>query len=255
MPVSRVDRGLFLAVRDKAPFVLTPTLDKTEVLQGDKAVLKVKLDRRWEIKQPVQVKVMVEDGRQGSDLPNELRINNNQPISIAFNKDKKDADVGTMNVTVGPNTPPGVYNIVLRGQTQVPYNKDPKSKSKPNVFVVQPSAPISLTIVPKTLATLALNNNSPTVKIGKEVEVTVRLTRKFAYKGEFKVSLVLPKGVEGIVVPELVIPKDKDEGKLVLRIPDNTKPGFRGNLVLRAVAKFGKTEVPHETRINVNVVK
>jgi hypothetical protein len=45
--------------------------------------------------------------------------------------------------------PPGTYSVVLRGQTQVPFSKNPASKQKSNVTLSQPSAPITLTVLPK----------------------------------------------------------------------------------------------------------
>ena len=92
------------------------------------------------------------------------------------------------------NVQPGTYNLVLRTQTQMPYNKDPKAKQKPNTIVVLPSAPVTLTILPKSLAKLTLSTPNATVKLSKEAEVVVRVQRQFGYDGEFKVQVVLPPG-------------------------------------------------------------
>jgi hypothetical protein len=249
--ITRLDRQLLLAVRGKAPFTLTPALDKPQVIQGDKAVLKVKLARLWpEIKNPIQVQVIQSQGRQGAELPVNLRINNNQPINIAGA-----ATEGTLNVQVGGDVPPGLYNVVLRGQTQAPFNKDPKAKGGPNTFIVQPSSAVSLFVVPKALATFTVANASPTVKIGNQVEVQVRVVRRFNYTGPFTVQLVLPPGVTGVEAAEVVIPEGKDEARLVLRTAAGVNPGARNNLTVRATAQFNKTPVPHEAKINVNVVK
>ncbi len=247
--ISRLDRSLMMAVRGKAPFTLMPALDKPEVPQGGKAVLTVKLNRLWpDVKGPVQVQVMNDGQGQRSELPQNLRINNNQPINVT-------GPTGTLNIIVGNDVPPGTYNLVLRGQTQAPFNKDATSKARQNTFLVQPSAPISFTVLPKALATFTVSSNSPTIKIGKEMELVVRVNRQFNYKGEFKVQLVLPPGAKGVDAGDVIIPAGKDEAKLVLRVPAGTNPGGRGNLVVRATALFGKTPVVHEAKINVNVVK
>jgi hypothetical protein len=247
--ISRLDRSSFLAVRGKAPFKMTPTLDTPQVPQGGKAVLTVKVDRLWpDVKGPVQIQTMGGGQGQQGDFPQTLRINNNQPINVT-------GPSGTLNITVGNDVPPGTYNIVLRGQTQAPFNKDAKSKARQNTFLVQPSAPISFTVLPKSLATFTVSNPSPTVKIGNQVELVVRVSRQFNFKGEFKVQLVLPAGAKGVEAGEVVIPAGKDEAKLVLRVPAGTNPGGRGNLVVRATAMFGKTPVTHEAKLNVNVVK
>ncbi len=64
-----------------------------------------------------------------------MTLNNNQPITIAAN-----ATDGTLPINVPANVQPGNYTLVLRTQTQMPYNKDPMAKQKPNTNVVLPSA-------------------------------------------------------------------------------------------------------------------
>ncbi len=250
--VSRLDRSLWLAVRGKAPFTLTPALDKVQVTQGDKAVATVRIARLWpEIKAPVQVSVMQSQNRQGSELPVNLRFNNNQPVNVAANQAE-----AKLNVTIGADVPPGTYNVVFRGQTQVPYNKDPKAKQKPNTFIVQPSAPISITVLPKSLAQLTLNTTAVQLKPGATAKLVVRLRRLFNYNGEFKVQLVLPKGLEGVEADEITIPAGKDEAEFIVRVPAGAKLGNRQNLVVRATALFnGKFPTPHEAKFSVNVVK
>lgn len=233
------------------PFTLTPTIDNPAVPQGGKAVLKVKLARLWpDIKGPVQIQAMQGQGEQTGELPQNLRINNGQPITLNPGQAE-----GTFNVTIARDVPPGVYNVVLRGQTQAPYNKDPKSTAKQPTFIVQPSAPLSITVVPRSLARFTVANPSPTIKVGSQLEVMVHVDRQFSYNGEFKVQLVLPANIKGVEAAEVIIPAGKDEAKLVLRVPNGTNPGLRGNLILRATALFGKSAVPHEAKLNVNIVK
>jgi hypothetical protein len=249
--VSRLDRGLMLAVRGQPPFALTTALDKAQVLQGDKATLKVKLDRLWpDFKAALQVQGMQSPQRQNSELPLNLRINNNGIVT--FGPAQKEA---TLPITVGPDVPPGDYNIVLRGQGLFPYNKDPKAKAKQNTPVVQPSTAVTLTVLPKALATLTLSSTNPTLKAGAQQEVVVRLTRRFGYEGDFKVQLVAAPANKGVEAAEVVVPAGKDEARLVLRAPAGTAPGNRGNLTVRAVAQFRGMPINHEVKINVNVVK
>jgi hypothetical protein len=250
--MSRLDRSLMLAVRGKAAYKLNAKADKETVKQGDKAAIKVSVDRLWpEFKGPLQVQIMQGQFRQGSELPINLRVNNNQPFNLAPTTKE-----GSLAVTVGPDVPPGVYNIVLRGQAQVPYNKDPASKAKQPTFVVQPSNPVSITVLPRSLAQLALSNPNLTLKVGGKVEVLVRVARQFNYAGEFKVRLVLPPGVQGVSAREVTIPAGGTEAKLVIEAPADAKPGVRGNLTVRAVALFnGKVPTNHEVKLNVNVVK
>jgi hypothetical protein len=250
--LSRFERSTHLAVRGKAPFRLTTSLDKTTVVQGDKATLKVAIDRLWpEFKGPLQIQTIQSPQQQGLELPNNLRVNNFGPINV--NPAQKEA---SLPITIGQDVPPGVYNIVLRGQGQMPYNKDPMAKAKPNTFLVQPSTSITLAVLPKLLAVVNLNNTNPTVKAGGQIEVVVQVQRRFGYTGEFKVSLVLPPGVTGVQADELTIPAGANQAKWVIKAPAGTPPGNRANLTARVVALYnGKTPITHEVKLNVNVVK
>jgi hypothetical protein len=242
--VSRLDRGLALAVRDKAPFTLAATIDKAALVQGDKATVTVKLARLWpDFKQPLTATVM--------DLVPNLVINNNQPV--ALNPGKDDA---TFPVQINAATPPGTYTFALRATAQVPYNKDPMAKQKPPVNVVQSSTAVTITVLPKALATVAATPANPNLKAGTQGEVVVKVTRQYDYAGEFKVQLVLPPNVAGVTAADVVIPAGKDEVKLVLAAAADAAPGPRNDLVVRATAMFnGNVPTVQETKFNVTVVK
>jgi hypothetical protein len=248
---GRLERDLVLAVRDRAPWALTTTIDKPEILQGDKAVITVKLNRLWpEIKQAIQLQANAQSEGNPPWLPQNLNI---QQVNI--NAGQAEAK---LNVTVNQNTPPGVYNIVLRSQMQFNgYSKEPKNPKvrKQNILVVQPSTPITLTIIPKLLARVTVATPQPNIKVGGQTEVVVRVNRQFNYDGEFKVKLELP-GNSSLSAPEVTIPAGQTEVKVVVKATANAAPGGRGNLIARATALFnGKTPIVQETRFNLNVVK
>jgi len=243
--ISRLDRSLVLAVRDKAPFALSATLDKATLVQGDKANLAVKLARLWpDFKQPLNAVVL-------DAVPNIL-INNNQPIVMAPGK-----DAATFPVVINAAAPPGSYTFVLRATSPIPYAKDPMAKAKPPVNVVQPSTPFTITVLPKTVATVAATVTNPNVKAGTDGEVVVRVTRQFEYAGEFKVQLVVPATVQGVTAADVVIPAGKDEAKLVLKVPAAAVPGARNDLLVRATAMVNGTvpTVQESAKFNLNVVK
>jgi hypothetical protein len=242
--VSRLDRSLLLAVRDKAPFALGATLDKATVVQGDKVTLTVKVSRLWpDLKQPINATVM-------DPVPGVV-VNNNQPVALNAGKDE-----GTFPVQVSGTAAPGTYTVVLRAAAQVPYAKDPMAKQKPPVNIVQPSAPLTITVLPKTVATVAATVPNPNLKAGTQGEVVVKVTRQFSYEGEFKVQLVLPPNVAGVAADDVVIPAGKDEAKLLLKAPADAAPGPRNGLTVRATAMLnGSVPTVQETKINVNVVK
>jgi hypothetical protein len=243
--ISRLDRAVVVAVRDKPPFALTPTLDKATLVQGDKATLKLKLARLWpDFKQPLNATLM-------DPVPNVV-INNNQPLTVAADKDE-----GTFPVQVNANTPPGTYTVVLRATAQMPYAKDPMAKQKPPVNVVQPSAPFAITVLPKTVATVTASVANPNLKVGTQGEVVIKVTRQHGYAGEFKVQLVLPPNLKGVAADDVVIPAGKDDAKLVLKVAGDAAPGGRNDLIVRATALLNGsvTTVQESAKFNVNVVK
>jgi hypothetical protein len=245
-PLLRLVRGLPMAVRQQAPYTLTATLDKANVIQGDKATLNVKLARLWpDFKQPLNVAAVV------TELPANLTVNNNQPLAIA--PDKTD---GALPIVVNGNVAPGTYNIVVRGTAQIPYNKDPKAAQKPPTNVIQPATAVTLTVVPKTLGTLTVALASPTLKIGTQTQLTVKVARQFGYAGEFKVQVVLPANAKGVTADAGAIAAGSDEVKLVVRAAADAAPVNLANVVVKAVALFnGTAAVEHQAMFNVNVVK
>ena len=244
--ISRLDHGLMLAVRDKAPFNLTATVDKANLAQGDKATVTVKLARiSPDAKTAVTVQANV------AELPAGFTVNNNQPLQIAAA-----ATDGTLALVVAPTVPPGVYTVVLKVTTVYPYNKDPMAKQKQPANVVLPSTPVTITVLPKAVATLALAAPNVTAKLGSATEVVVKVTRQFGYDGEFKVQLVVPPAVQGVTAAEVVIPAGKDEAKLILMVPATAAPGNRAGLIVRATAMYnGTLPIVHDAPLTVNVVK
>lgn len=242
--LSRLDRGLVLAVREQAPFNLVATIDKPAVVQGDKANLKLKLARLWpDFKTPLQVLSL-------DPVPN-LVINNNQPLTMAPGKDE-----ATAVIAVNANVAPGTYNLVLRGSAQVPFNKDPMAKQKPNINVTLAATPVTLIVLPKQLATVAVSNANPTAKVGALSELAVKVTRMHDFEGEFKVQLVLPPTAKGLSAEEVTIPAGQNEAKLVIKVAPDAAPGNRPDLIVRATGLFnGSVPTAQETKIAVNVTK
>src|SRR5262249_31079258 len=110
-----------------------------------------------------------------------------------------------------------------------------------------------LTIVPSSLASVSASVGD--IKVGAKGDVTVKVSRKDGYAGEFAVTLVLPKDVKGISAPEVKIPAGKDEVKLTLTVDKDVKPGAVPNIVVQATGQFEKTAITSEAKFNLNVVK
>jgi hypothetical protein len=245
--VSRLDQSLVLAVREPAMYSLSAGIEKVAVAQGEKIAVPIKVERRAvDFKAPVQISILNLPGSpppQGNNPP--------QPV-VTMNPGKDD---GTVTLDIKANVPPGTYTVVLRGQATVPFSKDPM-KQKQNVAVVEPSAPIVITVVPKQVATLTVSPANPTVKAGGTTEVTVKATRQFDYGGELRVELVVPQGMKGLQAEAVTIPAGKDEAKLVVKVDEDAAPGNRTDLRIKATALVAdKVALTHETKFSLNVVK
>lgn len=237
--ITRLDRSLMLAVRDfKAPAKLSAVPDKAAVALGDKLNINLKLQRvSPDFKANFQVTPVP------GDFPAQVTFGN---LTFAPGKDDQ-----TAVVTVAANALPGTYNLVFRGFA--PISPDPKAKP---VNVVIPSTPVTLTILPKQVANLSVDNANPTVKMGAETAILVKVARLFDYQDSFKVELEAPKGVEGVSAAPIVIPANANEAKLILKAAPNTPAGPRANLTIRASAVVhGNVTLVHETKITVNVAK
>lgn len=243
--LTRLARSTVLAIREQPPYRVVASLDTANVFQGEKANLKLTLTRHSaDFKAPVQA--------VGIDLPpNLLTVNNNQPVTIA--PDKTEA---TVVVDAKANLPRGAYPIVVRTSAQIPFNKDPNAKQKPNINIIQPSTAVTINVLAKQVATLTLSSPNISAKAGTHSEVTVKLARMNDYTGEFKVQLVPPANVKGLAAEEITVPAGKDEAKLVLNIAADMAPAKVADVIVRAIAmQNGTVPTVHEAKLNVTVVK
>jgi hypothetical protein len=151
---------------------------------------------------------------------------------------------------------PGVYNLVLQGTAQTPFNKDPAAKQKPNINVVFPATPIAITILPRQVGSISLSNANVKLKAGTQVELLVKVARSQDYSGEFKVQLVVPAAVKGIASEEVKIQEGKAEAKLLLKAATDATLGNHANLIVRATAALpGNHLLAHDAKLTVNIAK
>lgn len=242
--ISRLDRNLVLAVREQAPYNLTASIDREVLIQGEKTKLSLQLTRLWpDFKTPLQATAV--------DLPPNVTINNNKPITMA-----PDKNAVTVPVSVGSGALPGTYNLVLRTSAQVPFNKDSASKQKSPINVVLPSSPVSITVIPKQVGSISLADENVTAKIGAQSAVVVKVTRMYEFGGEFRLHVVLPSNAKGITAEPATIPAGKDEAKIFLKIAPDVALGNKPDFVLRAIAVVnGNVPTIQEAKFNLNVVK
>src|SRR5262249_28600233 len=218
--------------------------DNALLTQGDPgkgptaATITVKVNRIWpDLKAPIAVQAQIAELPGSPQVAgSQIVINNNQPVNI--NPDQAEAK---LPVQVNANVAPGVYSIVLRTSSQVPYNRDPKAPQKQPTNMVLPATPAVLTVLPRVVGTVTIATPNPTLKAGGELAVVVKVARMYDYAGEFKVALVPPANVKDVTAAEAVIPADKDEVTLTLKAPPEAPPGGRNDLVVRATAVLNPT--------------
>jgi hypothetical protein len=240
--VTRLDRDLMIAIRDKAPGKLVATKDKAVVSLGDKIDIPLKLTRSFpEFKANFQVQPVPGEYPQGFNIP---------ALTFAPGKDEL-----TASITVPGNLPPGNYNLTFRGFAPiVPTNKTDAKVKPVNTILI--STPVTLTVLPKQVATLSVDNANPTIKTGAEGAIAVRVARLFDYADAFKVELVLPPNVKGVSAGNITIAPGANEAKLMLKVAPGTPAANLQNLIVRATAVVnGNVTLTHETKINVIVAK
>jgi hypothetical protein len=236
--LTRLDRELMLAVRGKAPAKFVAATDKVVVSHGDKTNIELRLTRALpEFKANFQVVPVP------GELPPGVAVGN---LTFAVGKDTVNAVV-----TVAANTAPGTYNVVFRGFAAI----SPSAKAKP-VNTILVSTPVQLTVLPKQVATLSVDNPNPTIKTGANGTILVKVARQYDFTDAFMVELVLPPNVQGVSAAGVTIPPGANEAKMVLAIAPGTPPANLQNLTVRATAVVnGNVTLTHEIKINVIVAK
>jgi hypothetical protein len=236
--VSRLDRELVLAIRDKAPYSLSVTKDQFTVKQGERISVPLKLTPLGaEFKSNVQISALT--------LPTGMAL---QPVTVNPNQN------ATINLDSKTTVLPGNYTLILRGQTQPPNPNQQPMKGAPR-NIVQTTPAIAVTIVPKQLAKLTLPQNNTKIKPGGTAEVTIKVNRQFDYQGPFNIE-VDAKGAKGIRAEDAGIKAGADETKLILHAEPGVQSGSNATLQIRVIAMFNDTvPVVHEGKFSLAVTK
>jgi hypothetical protein len=128
---SRPVRELAASVRARAPFVVVPDKDRIDARPGDKIELKLQLKRLWpEFTGEVKLLPL--------SFPGEFQM---PETAIAAG-----ANEATVQIKVQDGAQSGEFTLALQAQAQVPFNKDPAAKEKPNTLVSMPSRPLTIAV-------------------------------------------------------------------------------------------------------------
>jgi len=234
--ISRLDQSLALAVRERAPYNLVVAMDKATVTVGDKVEIPVKLERfQADFKGAVTI--------TASNLPGNNRIILSNSPTLTPGKDE-----GKVTINVQGNTAPGVYSIVLRGQGTVNYKKDAAGKQTQNLTVALPATPLLLTVEPRgsgsgAAGTLAATPETPRLKAGEELVLSVRVRRSPGFTGDLKVTAVIPANLKGVKADEVLLPAGREEARLVIKADAKAEDSARMPILIRATGE-GKNKKP-----------
>ncbi len=131
---------------------------------------------------------------------------------------------------------------------------DTANAAKPvnrNLYV--PSTPITLKFTPAPL-TLAVAAPATPVKQSTMLELPVTITRLYAYADQVTVSAILPPGVGGLAIPNVNIPANQTEGKLVITAAADATPG-KHELTIRISLRLNNLDLTVDQPVAVTVEK
>jgi len=241
--ISRLDRELVVAVREKGPFSLVLGAESLKFNQGEKISIPVKVVGSDTFK--TNVFVVAQGGPPGL---------NSQPVTLTPGQA---GGAATLDVKGGQPVPPGNYTVYLRGSTQPINPKQPANPPKgaaPNI--VQISMPITVTIVPKQLGKVTATPQNAKVALGKSVEITAKIARQYDLPIAIKVEAIFPPNVKGLTSNAATINSEGDETKLTISAAQDAVIAANTSITVRFTGMFNDTiPIVHETKLTLAVTK
>jgi hypothetical protein len=134
--------------------------------------------------------------------------------------------------------------------------KAAEEASKPNPVNVRAiSEPMVITIHPSPAKLAAALPDAGAVKRGSMVPVQVTVTRKNAFAGPLKLSLVVPDGVTGLTAEPVDVAADQAAGTLTISVAADAAAGDIANVVIRATGDVGGRAASTDVPVAVKVVE
>ena len=126
-----------------------------------------------------------------------------------------------------------------------------KAKPNANHTVSVLSNPIRVRIAASPMKLAAATPGSP-LKQGAKIELPVTLEKLYGFDDQVVVSFEPPKGVSGLSVKAVTLPKGQTQGKFEIVANDKATPGDH-TFTLRAKAKFNNVNVEATQTVVVKV--
>lgn len=99
-----------------------------------------------------------------------------------------------------------------------------KNAAQPrNVNVGYPSPPVTIKVTPAPI-TLVIAA-APALKQGDKLELPITINRLYGFTNQVQINVSAPGGVGGLSIPQLVIPDNQTQGKLMISAAENATPG------------------------------
>ncbi len=101
---------------------------------------------------------------------------------------------------------------------------DAKNAAQPrNRNIGFPSSVVTVKVAAAPI-TLAFTE-PPVLKQGEKIEVPVTIQRLFGFTSQVQINVSAPGGVSGLSIPQLVIPENQTQGKLMISANEKATPG------------------------------
>jgi len=258
--ITRLDQGLFLAVRENSHFKVTLEPENAFIKKGekmtsplyvkigDKVTIPFKITRGPETKTPITLQ-QITMGVAAVQTP--VSVNNGAALP-PIPPEKNDGEVV---VEVKANTPPGVYTIVLKATTPIQFSKDMANKKNQNLLISTSTTPVVFKILPVSLAKITVTPKA-NFKGGKEGEIAIKVERQADYAGEFQVKFTLPMNTKGLTIVDTVIPADKNEITVPVKVAEDAPAGtLQGFTVALTGLYEGKAPIVQDSKFTVIIDK
>jgi hypothetical protein len=257
--LTRLDQSLVLAIRDKAHFKVVAEPQKAFIKKENPITLPLVLRPGDKLTVPYQVTRISPDAKVPVTLQQILSMAQVQQMPVTVNNGQilppvaADKGDGTFVIDVRSNAAPGTYVVNMRGLIQIQFEKEAGKGKKPT-SIEQALAPITVTVIPTTLAKVTAAQTGKFVA-GSTGIVTVKVDRQAGYDGEFQVKLVVPMGTKGVSAPEVKIPAGQSEAKVTVQLAPDAPAGGLNNILAQATGSYEGHAISQEVKFGLTIEK